>query len=150
MHKRSLRIGLAALLGMLLVVPAWGQAMPGSPKPKRGYNPATTEIISGTVEGVNRTTPKKANVPAQVQLLLRTDRETLTVNCGPATYYDQQNFSLAPGDQVEVKGSKITRPKGTMVMAAEVRKGSQVLRLRDEAGRPLWPRTRKMQPQPGM
>jgi hypothetical protein len=52
---------------------------------------------------------------------------------------DQQALKLAVGDQVEVKGVRVNRPRVSIFIAVEVRQGDQVLKLRDDAtGRPLW------------
>ena len=90
---------------------------------------------------VKRLAAKKAGKPERVTMVLQTDQGAVKVHLGPADYYDQQALKLAPGDQVEVKGVKITRPKGSIFSAGEVRKGDQVLKLRDDAtGLPLWPK----------
>jgi hypothetical protein len=78
-----------------------------------------------------------------VLLLLKTAQETVEVQLGPSDYVDQQGLGLAAGNQVQVKGSRLTRAKKTFIVAAEVRKGDKVLRLRDETGRPMWARSRR-------
>jgi hypothetical protein len=40
--------------------------------------------------------------------------------------------------RIEVKGSRVTFEGKPALIAAEVRKGDEVLKLRDEAGMPLW------------
>jgi hypothetical protein len=39
---------------------------------------------------------------------------------------------------VEVTGSRVTLEGKPAIVAAKVKKGSEVLKLRDETGRPLW------------
>jgi hypothetical protein len=41
-------------------------------------------------------------------------------------------------DKVEVKGSKITFGGKPAIIAIEVKKGDEVLKLRDDAGFPVW------------
>ena len=129
-----------------LAAPAWGQAPWGAAA--RGaktmqYDLGAVETLKGTVIKVEQLAPRRAERPSRVQLLLKTDKETVSVLLGPENWLKSQNFSLAQGDQVEIKGSRITRPRRSFVIAGEVRKGDQVWRLRDESGRPLWAPGRK-------
>ncbi|HEU4344281.1 MAG TPA: hypothetical protein VFU31_22205 [Candidatus Binatia bacterium] len=41
-------------------------------------------------------------------------------------------------DRVEVKGARITFEGKPAIIASEVKKGDEVLRLRDDAGFPVW------------
>ncbi len=100
--------------------------------------------LAGTVTAINRRAPRKAGRPERVIMVLQTDQGAVKVHLGPADYVDQQALKLAPGDQVEVKGVQVKRLKATTFMAGEVKKGDQVLKLRDDAtGRPLWLRGKK-------
>lgn len=67
-----------------------------------------------------------------------TGKERLSVHVGPEWYFERQDVPLEPGDAIEVKGSRITFEGRPAVVAAEVRKGADVLRLRDEDGFPAW------------
>jgi hypothetical protein len=139
------KIGLALALILLGAVPAWGQAWwaaAARAAKTMQYDRGTVETLSGTVIEVERLGPQRVERLSQVHLLLKTDRETLTVQLGPESWLAQQNFNLAPGDQVTIKGSRINRPRETFLIAGEVKKGNQVLSLRDENGRPLWARDR--------
>jgi hypothetical protein len=45
---------------------------------------------------------------------------------------------------VEVKGMRITRSKATFFIAGSVKRGDQILQLRDDAtGRPLWAKSQR-------
>jgi hypothetical protein len=144
LKKLNLMVSLVSLLALLGVSQGWAQqqvpaAAPGARKAARMYNPQAVETLVGKVAAINRITPKQAGRSARVMLLLETDKGPLKVNLGPADYVDQQAVKLAPGDQVHVKGMRVTRPKATIFIADEVTKGDQVLKLRDDAtGRPLW------------
>jgi hypothetical protein len=50
---------------------------------------------------------------------------------------------IMPGDEVEVTGSEITFQNKPAIIAAEVKKGDEVLRLRDSDGVPAWAGWRK-------
>ena len=100
--------------------------------------------LAGKVTAINRRAPKKAGRPERVIMVLQTDQGAVKVHLGPADYFDQQALKLAPGDQVEVKGTKVNRAKAPTFIAGEVKKGDQVLKLRDDAtGRPLWLKGKK-------
>jgi hypothetical protein len=45
---------------------------------------------------------------------------------------------IAAKNKVEVKGSRITFGGKPVIIAAEVKKGDEVLKLRDDAGFPVW------------
>jgi hypothetical protein len=142
----SLMVG---LLGLTLAGLSWAQpaaqpGQPGAPKAAaRMYDLATVETLGGEVVQVNVAPSRRTGAPGRLNLLLKTDKETVTVHLGPSRYLDQQNFKLAAGDRVEVTGSRITRPGRTFIVAGEVKKGEQVLKLRDDQGNPLWPRGRR-------
>lgn len=149
MKKLSLMAGILGVLAFLMAHPSGAQqqvppaapAIPAAPKMDKLYNPQAAVTLTGKVVSVNRHAVKKAGKAARVTMVLQTDKGAVKVHLGPADYYDQQTLKLAPGDQVEVKAVKITRPKGAIFSAGEVRKGDQVLKLRDDAtGLPLWPK----------
>jgi len=162
MRKLSKMVGALGVLAFLMVPPAGAQQQtpqaapagtaPAAPsKPARGkhsriYNPQAVETVAGTVVSVDRRTARKPGRPERVSMVLKTDKGNLKVNLGPADYIDQQALKLAAGDQVEVKGMRVERRNRTMLIAGEVKKGDQVLKLRDDAsGRPLWAKGRKRQ-----
>jgi hypothetical protein len=150
--KLSLMVTITGLVTLLLAPQGWSQQQipPVAPagtvtgKAPRHYNPQTVETLTGKVAAVNRIASRKPGRPDRVMMDLQTDKGTVKVHLGPANYLDKQAFKLASGDQVEVKGMQISRPKVTVFIAGEVQKGGQVLKLRDAAtGRPLWATGRK-------
>ena len=126
------------------------QTTPLPSPPPRGYkgaghprffDPNTVETLSGEVVNVQRGPVRQGGKGNLVRFTLKTDKGPVQVFLGPAKYVDAQTVKLARGDQVEVKASKITGPKGrTTFTAAEVTKGGQLMKLRDDQGTPLWPR----------
>lgn len=165
--KLSLMAGTLGVLALLMAPPSWAQqevsppdpgqqvlpvppaapaapAIPAAPQAPKLYNPQAVETLTGNVAAVNRHASKKAGKPARVTMVLQTNQGAVKVHLGPAKYFDQQALKLAPGDQVAVKGVKISRAKAPAFIAGEVRKGDQVLKLRDDAtGRPLWLKGKK-------
>jgi len=69
---------------------------------------------------------------------VKTDKETISVHLGPGFYIENQDIKLETKDKVEVKGSRITFGGKPAIIAMEVKKGDEVLKLRDEAGFPVW------------
>jgi hypothetical protein len=145
-----LMVSMVGLLALLVAPYDWAQQQippaalgPAGDRAARLYNPQAVETLVGQVVAVNRRTPRRPGRPAMVSLVLQTAQGTVKVHLGPAVYLDRQAVKLAAGDQVEVKGVRVNRPRGTWFMAGSVTKGGQVLQLRDETtGRPLWHRSR--------
>ncbi len=145
MKKSILLGGILVALAILMAAPSWSQqqAPPAVPKASRLYNPQAVETVAGRVAAVNRIAAKRAGRPDRMTMVLETDRGALKVHLGPADYLSQQALQLAVGDQVEVRGVRVNRPRASIFIAGEVRKGDQVLKLRDDAtGRPLWGKAR--------
>jgi len=75
---------------------------------------------------------------AAVTLAVKTDKETIAVHLGPEWYIGRLDAKIAKGDTVEVRGSRVTFDDKPAIIAAEVKKGDNVLALRDSAGIPVW------------
>jgi hypothetical protein len=145
-------VSMATILGMVLsatVVLAqpvmkwkgsggWGMGAPYG----RMYDTKTVEIIRGVVEKIEMITPMRG-MSHGVHLLLKTKNKTLDVHLGPSWYIENQDVKIMPGDEVEVTGSEITFQNKPAIIAAEVKKGDEVLRLRDSDGVPAWAGWRK-------
>ena len=104
---------------------------------QRMYNPATVETVAGTVESIDRITPMKG-MASGVHVTLKTEKGTLSVHLGPEWYVERLDTKIAKGDSIEVKGSRITYNGKPAIVAAEVKKGDTVLKLRDDNGIPVW------------
>ncbi len=103
------------------------------------YDPKTVETVSGTVESVKMFTPMKG-MSRGVHLMVKTDKETLDVHLGPSWYVDKQKVRFEANDAVEVRGSRVTFNGKAAIIAAEVKKGGETLKLRDDNGVPVWAR----------
>jgi len=104
----------------------------------RMYDPATVETVSGVVERVEQVEGKAGDRGHGIHLLLKTDEEEIPVLLGPDWYIEKQPLAFAPQDHVEVRGSRIPYEGKPAIVAAEVKKGARVLKLRDASGVPLW------------
>jgi hypothetical protein len=103
----------------------------------RKYDPKTVETLTGEVVKVNRFRPGRG-VSSGIHLQLKTDNETIPVHLGPAWFIENQDGEIEANDTITVKGSRITFDEKPAIIAAEIVKGEQVLKLRDEKGFPMW------------
>ncbi len=101
------------------------------------YNPKTIETISGEVISVDKITPSKG-MSYGIHLMVKTDKETISVHLGPAWYIENQDTTIEHEDKVEIKGSRVTFEDESAIIAAEVKKGDETLVLRDKNGFPAW------------
>jgi hypothetical protein len=148
MKKFSMFVGLVGILSLILATAAWAQPGmgPGGGQGRGGgggtfynrmYDPKTVETLSGVVVKLDKFTAGR-KMSYGVHLTLKTEKETIPVHLGPSWYLEKQAVTLAPGDKVEVTGSRITYQGKSTIIAAEVKKGGQILKLRDAAGVPAW------------
>ena len=111
----------------------WGQ---GSQYNKM-YDPKAVETVSGEVTNVDRITPAKG-MSGGLHMTVKTDKETISVHLGPSWYLENQDVKIETKDKVEVKGARTTFAGKPAIIAAEVTKGDEVLKLRDDNGFPVW------------
>jgi hypothetical protein len=103
----------------------------------RMFNPKTVETVSGEVMKKDKIMPMRG-MSYGIHLTLKTDKGDVSVHLGPAWYINEQEPAIKVGDKVEVKGSKVTFQGSPVIIAQEVRKGGEVLKLRDDSGIPMW------------
>jgi len=101
------------------------------------YNLSTVETISGEVISVDKITPTKG-MSYGIHMTVKTDKETISVHMGPGWFIENQDIKIEPKEKVEVKGSRITFEGKPALIAAEVKKGDEILKLRDDNGFPAW------------
>ncbi|HAG51296.1 MAG: DNA-binding protein [Deltaproteobacteria bacterium GWC2_42_51] len=106
------------------------------------YDPKTVETISGEVVSVDKITPIKG-MHYGIHLMVKTEKETISVHLGPWWYIENQDFEIKPKDMIEVKGSRVTFEGKPAIIAAEIKKDGEMLKLRDENGFPAWSGWRK-------
>ena len=139
-------MGMIFILGLLLTTESFaqrGMKWEGSGNWGSGtqygrlYDPKTVETIRGEVVSVDVIRPEKG-MSLGVHLMVKTEKETISVHLGPAWYIKRQDIKIGPKDKVEITGSRITLDGKPTIIAAEVKKGDEILRLRDENGYPAW------------
>jgi hypothetical protein len=108
----------------------------------RTYDPKTVETISGEVVSVEKITPSHG-MSYGVHLIVKTDAETISAHLGPGWFIERQDITFEPKDNIVVTGSRITYQGKPAIIAAEVKKKDELLKLRDEYGIPYWVGWRK-------
>jgi hypothetical protein len=125
------------LVGLIILSLFWAGVSWGQTGPSNMYDPQAVTTISGVV--VSLTPPQaEAGLPYLAYLTLRTEKEKIKVFLGPSLYVDKLPVQINVLDKIQVTGSKITWKGKPVILAAEVKKGDQVLKLREPNGTPLW------------
>ena len=103
------------------------------------YDVKTVATIGGRVLSVEKTAPanRRGN---WINLLLQTGNETIAVQLGPDWYIDKQTPRIEANDTITVTGSRVTMDGKSAIVAADIAKRSELLKLRDINGIPVWPR----------
>jgi sporulation protein YlmC with PRC-barrel domain len=113
---------------------------PGREDPyKKIFDPKTIKTISGKVIKVDQV--PEPGFGMEMRLTVFTDKkEVLPVYLGPAFYIvgSEQPKHFKIGDQVTVSGSQSARGGEPFMVATTVKRGNEVLRLRDKDGTPEW------------
>ncbi|MFZ5447381.1 MAG: hypothetical protein ACOZFS_01935 [Thermodesulfobacteriota bacterium] len=127
-----------SLLSLALATSSWGQAGPKTGGGPSGlYNPDTVVTVSGIV--IAKTPPAtQKGLPRLIYLTLKTETDKVTIFLGPDLYVDKLPVQVNNLDKIQVTGSKITWEGQPVILAAEIKKGDQVLKLREPDGTPFW------------
>lgn len=108
---------------------------------QRNYDTKTVETIEGTISSIEKTMSPKGRGRG-MHLMLKTGNETISVHVGPTWYIDKQTVRLQTNDTITVTGSRITVEGAPAIIASRITKGSELLKLRDDDGVPMWSRGR--------
>lgn len=103
----------------------------------RNYNPATETTVTGTVQEVQNI-PSSGKGGGGIHLVFSTEGGPVEVHVGPARFADSKGFTFAKGDTLTITGSKVTMDGARVLIARAIKKGDQVLTLRNASGIPLW------------
>ena len=123
-----------ALLGgaTLSASPQGGRGMQSPPM----YNVATEVTLTGTINEIQTMTGPAGQ--GGVHLMLKTSTETIRVNLGPSWFLTQEKYAFAKGEAVTVTGSRVKMDASEVVIAREIKKGTQTMTFRDAKGFPKW------------
>ena len=131
--KRRIVLAACLLLGLTTLASAQGrQGMP------HRYDATTETTLTGTVEEVLH--PQGPQGMVGVHLNLKSESGMIEVHVGPENYLKAKGVSFERGDTVTVTGSKQLLQGKDSLIAKEVKKGDQVLTLRNADGTPKWSR----------
>lgn len=111
----------------------------------RLYDSKALVTIHGTITSLQEVTPMRG-MGAGVHLLLKADAETLDVHLGPVWYLEAQDADLKVGDAIVVRGSRVQIDQRPALIAVEIKRGDDVLVLRDADGVPRWAGWRRGRP----
>jgi hypothetical protein len=102
------------------------------------YDVKTVETVGGRVLSIEKTAPANRR-GYWINALLLTGKEAVAVQLGPAWYIDNQRPRIQPNDTIKVTGSRVTVDGRPMIVAADITRGSEVLKLREANGIAVWP-----------
>jgi hypothetical protein len=101
------------------------------------YDQRSIVRVGGEITSLEQVQAEGESI-AGISLAVDVDRKPLVVRLGPSSYLARHSVILRLGDHVEVTG-KLGESDGSSVFVADaVSLRASTLRLRDEAGRPLW------------
>jgi hypothetical protein len=123
----------AALAALVAAAPA--AAQPCREEMPR-YDTAAEITVTGTVEEIER--PESPQGWQGLHLAIAAGDATYEAHLGPAAYVEEQGFTFAVGDQVEIVGAEAVCCGEDALLVRELTRDGTTLRLRDEDGRPLW------------
>ncbi len=111
----------------------------------RMYNPDTEVTFSGEISKIEEVQKPQGMSPGIHIMVTGEDPCTMSpIHLGPAWYLSNQETQLKVGDKVEIVGSKVEIDGSPAIIAREVRRGDEVLVLRDKSGVPYWAGWRRM------
>jgi hypothetical protein len=141
------------MMAVMLLAAAWpaypqGRGQGFRPCPYTPYHCPAVGLckpmtITGKVSRVFTETLQDNMYPGMAMLIDTKDQGQVRVHLGPVWYLERQEFSLTPGQVVQVQGICLDEKGKTRLIAAQVTVGDSVLMLRDTEGRPLWEAWRK-------
>jgi len=101
------------------------------------FNPRDARTFSGDVLKTDKCIPL-AGMAAGVRIRIKTTAEEIDVHCGPEFFIERQDHFISVNEKVEIKGVRVTIQDQPILIASEIRRGTEFLKLRDENGIPVW------------
>jgi len=104
----------------------------------RKFNNASVQTYKGAITDISSDEPMDGMSDAAVLTLRGDQGQEMAVHLGPNWFIENQDHQFKENDQVEITGCQVDLNGKKVIMASEVKRGGDVLRLRDKNGRPLW------------
>jgi hypothetical protein len=130
--------------GMALAQAGQGRS-DGSCGAGRLFDPKTVETVHGDVASVEQIHGQGCGQGRRgrgagygVHLTLKTGDGQIPVHVGPNWFLEKQGLTIAPGDEIEVTGSRVVFEGAPVIIAAQITTGGQTVRLREDSGVPVW------------
>jgi hypothetical protein len=95
------------------------------------------KIVTGKVVAIEKYFPAPANY-SWIRLKLKTNTKILTVNLGPSWFIESQDVQIQLKDIIRVKGVHAMLKGKSVIIAHEITKGEDVLKLVNKNGTRLW------------
>jgi len=110
------------------------------------FDDSKIETLKGTVLSAEHSHSQKGGKSYIVHCLLKTQDGLVTVYLGPAWYLERQRVKICAKDLLEVTGSRVVLEETDALIAIEIKKGAEYLKLRDASGAARWGRPRTAPP----
>lgn len=124
------RILIVVSVLILCASAAFAQKRP-APHGAAAYDLSRETVLQGTVLSF---TSSAATPPLGARVTLQTASGPVDVHLGPASYLKANQFSLAPGDSVNIVGVVSPALGGSIFLARVLQKGGQSLVIRSTRG----------------
>jgi hypothetical protein len=134
-----MRIRLAVAIGLLLIAGASAVVAQAKPAPHESYpyDVANQQTMTGIVEAV-----KEYQCPVSgtvgTHLTVKLTNGSIEVHLAPAKFVKDYDLIIKKGDQVEIRGAKITFEGKPALIAKTVTVDRTTFSFRDYNGKPLW------------
>jgi hypothetical protein len=106
------------------------------------YDPDTVTTLRGAVTAVT-VVPARGGRSGGTHVMLEADGQVMDVHAGPTWFLEREGLALSKGDTIEVVGSVVEEGGTPFLIAREIKKGTQQVKLRDEQGMPAWAGARR-------
>ena len=108
-HTAAIVAALALLGGLTAAQaqprPCRGGAWAEGAAYQQAFDPRTVQTIEGTIAAVEQIASR--GMSPGIHLRLKTSTETIEVHLGPAWFVESDDFSLAAGNKVQIRGSRV-------------------------------------------
>lgn len=128
----------AVCAAALTLISCGSPVMPPSAAPAPPAAAQAPASLDGEILGVDKQSPE-AHLAQNVVLRVRTKSGQVDVLLAPAWVLDEKGLSFAPKERVQIKGKKRVEAGQSIFEVQTLKRGEDVIELRDDAGKPLWP-----------